>query len=115
VFAADEPNIGDTERRERAPRFNLPSVSEGSGLLGANLIFAATPVGTICDCYPLSLIDAASEVRSCGSFVVRMSDYQQNIGFVARVRLSQRFGLLREREIRHRDECQDKYELPPHE
>src|SRR6266496_34620 len=93
-----EPGVSDSIRGERMTRLHFADVRESLGLLGPGGIAARVPARTIHDSRGLVLfLDEFCDIGSHFYVVIGMSDYDQNVNFVAGVRLRIGFGLLRVR------------------
>jgi len=64
-------------------------------LLGADFVAAAAAAGAVDDGDTFAFVDRAGEIGGGGAFVVRMSDDQEDVGFVSRVGFTKRRCFLR--------------------
>ena len=97
ILAGEEPHVGNPERGQRVPRFDLSNGAEGPGLLCPSFVRAAAAARAIDYGDAFMLIERPRQIRSRRAFVIRMRHYQQKIRFVPLVGQRQRFWLLRNR------------------
>ncbi len=95
VLATEKPYVGDAQRRQCIPRFNLADRAERRRLFRSSFIRAAAAARAKHNCNSLMFVECARKIRRGRALVVGMRHDQQNVHFVPLVRQRKRFGLLR--------------------
>jgi len=95
ILATEKPNICNSQRGQRIPRFDLPDIAQRRGLLSTRFVRTAAAARAKHDRHAFVLVQRPREVRSSRALIVWMRDHQQNIHFVALVRRRKRLWPLR--------------------